>query len=45
MKITEFLIDEDRTIIEAMELLDKVAKKVLFITKSDQLSYLERQMF
>ncbi|MBC3805022.1 NTP transferase domain-containing protein [Acetobacterium fimetarium] len=37
MKIKEFLIDEECSMLEAMELLDKVAKKVLFITKQDQL--------
>lgn len=37
MKIKEFLIDEECTMLEAMELLDKVAKKVLFITKQGRL--------
>jgi dTDP-glucose pyrophosphorylase len=37
LKINEFLIDEDCTMLEAMELLDKVAKKVLFISKQNQL--------
>ena len=35
MDIKDFLIDENCTMLEAMELLDKVAKKVLFITKDD----------
>lgn len=37
MKIKEFLIDEECSMLEAMELLDKVAKKVLFITKQERL--------
>lgn len=37
MDVKDFLIDEDRTIIEAMELLDKVAKKVLFVAKQGKL--------
>jgi len=36
MEIKDFLIDEDCTMLEAMKLLDKVAKKVLFITKNDR---------
>lgn len=35
MDIKDFLIDENCTMLEAMKLLDKVAKKVLFITKND----------
>lgn len=37
MDVREFLIDEDSTMIEAMELLDKVAKKVLFVAKQGKL--------
>lgn len=33
MEIKDFLIDEESTMIEAMEQLDKVAKKVLFVEK------------
>ncbi|MDW7671644.1 MAG: sugar phosphate nucleotidyltransferase [Bacillota bacterium] len=33
MDIKEFLVDEDCTILEAMALLEKVAKKVLFVTQ------------
>lgn len=33
MDIKDFLIDENCTLIEAMELLDKIAKKVLFVIK------------
>lgn len=35
LEIKDFLIDENCTMLEAMKLLDKVAKKVLFITKND----------
>ena len=38
MKINEFIINEEFTMLEAMESLDKVAKKVLFVTKMDRLS-------
>lgn len=37
MKIKEFLINEECSMLEAMELLDKVAKKVLFIAKQEKL--------
>lgn len=33
MDVIEFLIDEEATMIEAMQQLDKVAKKVLFVTR------------
>lgn len=33
MNISNFLIDEDVTLLDAMEQLDKVAKKVLFVVK------------
>lgn len=33
MEVIEFLIDEEATMIEAMEQLDKVAKKVLFVVR------------
>lgn len=33
MNVIEFLIDEEVTMLEAMEQLDKVAKKVLFVVK------------
>lgn len=33
MEVLEFLIDEDETIINAMQQLDKVAKKVLFVVR------------
>lgn len=33
MEIIEFLIDEEATMIEAMQQLDKVAKKVLFVVR------------
>lgn len=33
MELKDFLIDEESKMIEAMELLDKVAKKVLFVLK------------
>lgn len=35
MEIRDFLIDEDSTMIEAMQQLDKVAKKVLFVVRGD----------
>ena len=37
MDITQFFIDENKTVIEAMECLDKMAKKVLFIQKKGKL--------
>jgi len=37
MKIDEFMIGEENTVLEAMEQLDKVAKKVLFVVKDDKL--------
>lgn len=36
MEIKDFLINEESTIMEAMQQLDKVAKKVLFITREGQ---------
>lgn len=33
MEVKEFLIDEEATMLEAMQQLDKVAKKVLFVTR------------
>lgn len=36
MDIQDFLIDEDCTILEAMALLDKVAKKVLFVVRKER---------
>ena len=36
MKVKDFLIDEECTIIEAMDILDKVAKKVLFVERDGQ---------
>ncbi|NWQ39157.1 NTP transferase domain-containing protein [Bacillus sp. EB106-08-02-XG196] len=36
MDINDFLIDENSTMIEAMEVLDKVAKKVLFVIRDGQ---------
>jgi dTDP-glucose pyrophosphorylase len=36
LDVKDFLIDENATMIEAMELLDKVAKKVLFIVRDEQ---------
>jgi dTDP-glucose pyrophosphorylase len=36
MDVKDFLIDENCTIFEAMELLDKVAKKVLFVIREEQ---------
>ncbi|MGV8155093.1 MAG: sugar phosphate nucleotidyltransferase, partial [Alkaliphilus sp.] len=38
LNVKDFLIDEECTILEAMELLDKVAKKVLFVVRSDKLT-------
>lgn len=35
MEVIEFLINEEATMIEAMQQLDKVAKKVLFVTRND----------
>lgn len=35
MEINKFLIDEEKTLVEAMKLLDEVAKKILFVTKDD----------
>ncbi len=37
MNINDFLIDEEKTIIEAMKILDRVAEKVLFVIKEDKL--------
>ena len=37
MEIKDFLIEETTTILEAMELLDKVAKKILFVIKDNKL--------
>ena len=37
MNIEEFIIDENSTILQAMERLDKVAQKVLFIVKDGKL--------
>ncbi len=37
MKIEEFIIDEKNTILEAMERLDTIAKKVVFIAKEGKL--------
>lgn len=37
MKIIEFLIDENMTIIEAMNRLNELSKKVLFVVKNDKL--------
>jgi dTDP-glucose pyrophosphorylase len=36
MEIKDFLIDENRTLIEAMEQLENSAKKVLFVTKKNR---------
>lgn len=36
LDIKDFLVDEECTMLEAMELLDKVAKKVLFVIKDGQ---------
>lgn len=33
MNVTDFLIDEECTMLEAMELIDKVSKKLLFVTR------------
>lgn len=37
MNIEEFMIDENSTILEAMERLDRVAQKVLFLVKENKL--------
>jgi dTDP-glucose pyrophosphorylase len=37
MEVKDFLISEDQTMIEAMKQLDKVAKKVLFVTSNSKL--------
>ncbi|MEA4848933.1 MAG: sugar phosphate nucleotidyltransferase [Clostridiaceae bacterium] len=37
MDVKDFLINEECTLLEAMEFLDKVAKKVLFVVKDGQL--------
>lgn len=37
MEIKDFLIEETTTVLEAMELLDRVAKKVLFVIKDKKL--------
>lgn len=36
MDVQEFLIDEESSMLEAMALLDKLAKKVLFVIKGDR---------
>ncbi|MGS2777503.1 sugar phosphate nucleotidyltransferase [Robertmurraya sp. GLU-23] len=36
MDVKDFLIDEEATMLEAMELLDRVAKKVLFVVRQGQ---------
>ena len=36
MNIKDFLIDEDKSMIDAMSQLDLVAKKILFVTKDDK---------
>ena len=36
MDIKDFLIDEDKSMIDAMSQLDLVAKKILFVTKDDK---------
>lgn len=36
MDVNDFLIDEEKTMIEAMQQLDEVAKKVLFVVKRDR---------
>ncbi|MCM3760902.1 sugar phosphate nucleotidyltransferase [Alkalihalobacillus oceani] len=36
MDVQEFLIDEESTMLEAMALLDKLAKKVLFVVKDNR---------
>ena len=35
MEVIEFLVDEEVRMIQAMQQLDKVAKKVLFVTRED----------
>jgi len=37
MEIKDILIDENSTMIEAMNALDKTAKKILFVVKEDRL--------
>lgn len=37
MEVKDFLVDEHATVVEAMELLDKVAKKILFIASEGRL--------
>lgn len=37
MEIKDFLIEETTTVLEAMELLDRVAKKVLFVIRDNKL--------
>lgn len=37
MDVSEFLIDEELTMLKAMQQLDVVAKKILFVTRKDQL--------
>lgn len=37
MNIKEFMVNDDNTVIEVMELLDKVAKKVMFLVKDEKL--------
>ncbi|WP_273130285.1 sugar phosphate nucleotidyltransferase [Bacillus weihaiensis] len=36
MDVNEFLIDEESTMLEAMALLDKIAKKVLFVVRDNR---------
>lgn len=36
LNVKDFLIDEECTMLEAMELLDKIAKKVLFVERNGQ---------
>ncbi|WP_027087203.1 sugar phosphate nucleotidyltransferase [Cohnella panacarvi] len=38
MDVKDFLIDEEASMLEAMALLDKIAKKVLFVVKDGQFS-------
>lgn len=38
MDVKDFLVDEETSMLEAMELLDKVAKKVLFVSKGGKLT-------
>ncbi len=38
MNVEDFLVDEESALIEAMKLLDKVAKKVLFVAKEGKLA-------